>query len=158
MFERNGYRILIVEDDLAILDLLVTRLELAGYRTNVARNGKIALQFLRDQTPDAIILDLNMPEIDGFSVLMALRRRPERQRPPTLVLTARNAADDVRKCLELGAKDYLSKPFNDKLLLARVARLLRPRAAAPAAPAAPVAPRGFSAARREVVDPNEIVL
>ncbi len=125
MFDPRGAKILIVEDDPSLLELLTTRLELAGYRTACARDGYQGLEALNGVQPDAIVLDLNMPRLDGFGVLAALNKRPLDKQPPVLVLTARNAADDVRRCLSLGAKDYLAKPFKDAHLLARVARLLR---------------------------------
>jgi DNA-binding response OmpR family regulator len=125
MFDSKGAKILIVEDDPSVLDLLTTRLELAGYRTTCAKDGYRALEALNGVQPDAIVLDLNMPNLDGFGVLAALNKRPLDKQPPVLVLTARNAVDDVRRCLSLGAKDYLAKPFKDAQFLARVARLLR---------------------------------
>jgi DNA-binding response OmpR family regulator len=127
MFDPKGAKILIAEDDPGVLDLLTTRLELAGYRTFGARDGHRALEALSNFQPDAMILDLNMPHLDGFGVLTELNRRPSQKQPPTLVLTARNAAADVQRCLSLGAKDYLAKPFNDAVLVARVARLVRTR-------------------------------
>jgi CheY-like chemotaxis protein len=76
--------------------------------------------------PDGVVLDLNMPRVDGFAVLKILARRPPAQQPRIMVLTARRAAGDVRRCVELGAADYLAKPFSDELLLRRVARLVAP--------------------------------
>jgi DNA-binding response OmpR family regulator len=131
MFDPKGAKILIVEDDPSVLDLLTTRLELAGYRTACAKDGYRALEALSGVQPDAIVLDLNMPNLDGFGVLAALNKRPLNKQPPIIVLTARNAVDDVRRCLSLGAKDYLAKPFNEAQLLTRVARLLRGAALAP---------------------------
>ena len=81
-----------------------------------------------------MVLDINMPNLDGFGVLAELNKRPLAKQPPVLVLTARNGSDDVRRCLSLGAKDYLAKPFKDTQLLARVARLVG-RAASPQRPA-----------------------
>jgi two-component system OmpR family response regulator len=72
-----------------------------------------------------MILDLNMPNLDGFGVLADINRRPLDRQPPVLVLTARNAAADVQRRLSLGASDYLAKPFKDAVLLARLARLVR---------------------------------
>ena len=128
MFDPKGAKILIAEDDPAVLDLLTTRLELAGYKTIGARDGHRALDALKSVQPDAMILDLNMPHLDGFGVLAEINRRPLDRQPPILVLTARNAANDVRRCLSLGARDYLAKPFNDVTLIARVARLVRSKA------------------------------
>jgi two-component system OmpR family response regulator len=99
---------------------------MANYDVHVASNGNEALSQILRLRPDAMILDINMPEMDGFAVLEALRARREMPRPATMVLTARHAEEDVRRALMLGAKDYLTKPFSEAQLLARVARLLRP--------------------------------
>ena len=127
MFDPNGARHLIAEDDPSVLDLLTTRLELSGYRTWTAKDGYQALELLNSVQPDGMILDINMPRLDGFGVLRALGQRPKAKQPPVLMLTARNAMEDVKHCIALGAKDYLAKPFRDTVLLSRVARLLRGR-------------------------------
>jgi DNA-binding response OmpR family regulator len=116
-------RILVAEDDAGIRDIIRTRLQMAGYQVEVARNGVEALSKLKTWRPAAVILDINMPELDGFGVLEALG--PAAKQTPILVLTARHAAEDVRRAIGLGAKDYLAKPFTESQLLARVARLLR---------------------------------
>ena len=120
-------RILVVDDDKAILTLVGTRLTLAGYDIYSARNGAEALSRLDGVRPQAMILDLNMPILDGFGVLRALGLE-KAHRLPTMVLTARHEASDVHAAVKLGARDYLAKPFKDQQLLMRVARLLRPRA------------------------------
>lgn len=127
--------ILVVDDDDHIRDLLRTRLELDGLRTIFAKDGIEAMIVLSTHKPAAMVLDVSMPRMDGFQMLDALRRT-RRVPPPTLMLTARNAADDVRKAIALGAKDYLAKPFNDQLLLRRVRRLLRAASPAEAPPPA----------------------
>jgi len=119
-------RILVAEDDAGIRDIIRTRLQMAGYQVEIARNGVEALSKLQTWRPAAVILDINMPELDGFGVLEALG--PRARETPILVLTARHAAEDVRRAIGLGAKDYLAKPFTESQLLARVARLLRARA------------------------------
>jgi two-component system OmpR family response regulator len=119
-------RILVAEDDAGVRDVIRTRLEMAGYETHTARNGVEALKRVLELKPQGLMLDINMPELDGFGVLTALRSRPELKFAPTLILTARHAPGDVRRAVGLGAKDYLSKPFTESQLLARVARLLRP--------------------------------
>lgn len=121
----DGERVLIVEDDPAIRDLLHTRLSLAGYRSQHVSSGWAALQVMQDFRPNAVILDINMPGLDGFGVLETKRARSAIRDIPVMVLTARNAADDIRKALALGAKDYLAKPFEDQQLLMRVRRLVR---------------------------------
>lgn len=122
--------ILIVDDDEHIRDLLRTRLELDGLHTVCANDGIEGMITLASHRPAAMLLDVSMPRMDGFQMLEALKRT-RRVPPPTLMLTARNAADDVRRAIALGAKDYLAKPFNDQLLLRRVRRLLRAPAPAP---------------------------
>jgi len=120
-------RIFIAEDDESILDLLITRMRIAGYHTSQERNGMAALEAIKRSPPTACILDVNMPGMDGFTVLKRLRADPLTAHVPVLILTARRAPDDIKMAIQLGATDYLSKPFNDEQLLARVARLLRKR-------------------------------
>jgi two-component system OmpR family response regulator len=121
--------ILIVEDDAGVRDLIRTRLSVAGYDAHTAHNGVEAMVRLGSLLPDAMILDINMPEMDGFKVLEALRTDRTGPGMPVLVLTARHAAEDVKRALDLGAKDYLGKPFNENQLMLRIARLLRPQVA-----------------------------
>ncbi len=126
-------KMLVVDDDAAIRELVSTRLALAGYVTFTARNGIEAMSRLNERRYDGMILDLNMPMSDGYDVL----KKTTKARPPTLVLTARHNADDVREAIRLGARDYLTKPFDDQQLLKRVARLMRKVEMPPAAMAAP---------------------
>jgi len=124
-------RVLVVDDDPHIVELIVTRLGLAGFETHAARDGNEAIQRLTQFRPEAMVLDINMPVLDGFGVLAHMQANGLSARTPTMVLTARNNAGDVARAVQMGARDYLSKPFNDALLLQRVRRLLsRPRAAA----------------------------
>ena len=122
--ETKGHRILVVEDDPMMLELICTRLTLAGYRTAHARDGHEGLDRLRDQKFDAMVLDINMPRLDGFGVLRQMKVIGNRT--PTMVLTARNQTADVQQAIQLGARDFLSKPFEDQRLLSRIARLTRP--------------------------------
>lgn len=122
--ESKGPRVLVVEDDPALRELVVTRLTIAGYDVHEARDGEHALQRIADLRPAALVLDINMPKMDGFAVLETLKARgPNKLR--IMVLTARNQPDDVRRAIALGAHDYLAKPFKDLQLLMRVARLVR---------------------------------
>ena len=116
-------RILIVEDNADIADLLVIRLELAGYKTCVAKDGFKALACVVEFQPNAILLDIGLPGKDGFEVLKALASHPKTRLIPVLMLTAREAMSDIKQALALGAKDYVIKPFDDQKLLMRVARL-----------------------------------
>jgi two-component system OmpR family response regulator len=122
-------RILVAEDDSGIREIIRIRLRSVGYEVEVARDGLEALHRVRGWRPEAMVLDINMPNLDGFGVLTALGG--ERLLPRTLILTARHAADDVNRAIGLGAKDYLSKPFTEGQLIARVARLVRKAAATP---------------------------
>ncbi len=125
MVDTTARRILVVDDDPFVLELLLTRLTLAGYRTFSARDGQEALMRIADVRPEAMVLDINMPRLDGFGVLRHMAAGA--QRVPTMVLTARNQPQDVQTAISLGARDYLSKPFRDEQLLSRVARLFRKR-------------------------------
>jgi DNA-binding response OmpR family regulator len=129
--EARPRRVLVVEDDTFLLELITTRLELAGFDTRGARDGSQALQRLTEFRPEAMVLDINMPVLDGFGVLNHMRAQGLIEKTPTMVLTARNSPEDVSKAIKLGARDYLSKPFKDEQLIARVGRLLvRSRTAA----------------------------
>ena len=116
--------VLIVEDDPLVLELIATRLDLSGFQTFYTRNGRDGLDRIRDLRPDGLVLDINMPVMDGFKVLSHLKSAGTFY-PPTLVLTARNKPEDVKTAIALGARDFLAKPFKDDQLIARVGRLVR---------------------------------
>ena len=117
--------VLIVEDDAMIRELIVTRLELAGYKTSTASDGFQALRNLTEINATAMILDLNMPRFDGFEMLKCMQETRLINRIPTMILTGRNNPADIRTCIELGVRDFMAKPFENKQFLARVARLVR---------------------------------
>lgn len=127
-------RILVVDDDPMMLELLTTRLDLAGHEAHGARDGHQALSRLRDLRPAAMVLDINMPGMTGFEVLQRLRESGQLASLPVMVLTARHESGDVQRAIKLGARDFLAKPFNDQQFLLRVNRLLRtaPKASAAA--------------------------
>lgn len=116
-------RILVIEDEKRIADFVCRGLESAGYAVDPANDGNSGLNLSRDTAYDLIILDLGLPDIDGLEVLDRIRNR--KVTPPVLILSARNAVDDRVKGLELGADDYMVKPFAFVELLARVRALLR---------------------------------
>lgn len=118
-------RLLLVEDDTALADGLLHVFSRGGYTVTCARSGGYADSILRAQEFDVVILDLGLPDKDGFEVLQALRAR--KNATPVLILTARDAVDDRVKGLERGADDYLSKPFDMRELEARVRALIRRR-------------------------------
>ncbi|MBZ0105974.1 MAG: response regulator transcription factor [Sulfuricella denitrificans] len=116
-------RILIVEDDSLLADSLVTSLKQAGYAADLARNGQDADYMLSQQSYDLTVLDLGLPRMDGFQVLRRLRER--KSLAPVLILTARDSLEDRVKGLDLGADDYMAKPFELPELEARIRALLR---------------------------------
>src|SRR3974390_1436611 len=116
-------RILIVEDEKRIADPLSRGLESAGYAVDVAHDGTRAVDMVHAADYDLVILDLGLPDMDGLQVLAKVRNR--KTSPPVLILSARDAGDDRVKGLEVGADDYLVKPFAFVELLARVRALLR---------------------------------
>jgi two-component system alkaline phosphatase synthesis response regulator PhoP len=121
----EGARILVVEDEEAIAEGLLLNLERKGYAPELAADGRQALARARAERFDLILLDVRLPEIDGFEVCRELRR--EGDLTPILILTARGQPDDVVYGLKLGADGYLTKPFDLGELLARVEVLLRRR-------------------------------
>ena len=118
-------RIVVAEDDPGVRELIRARLSAAGYDTHTAHDGAEAFKRICDLRPNGVILDINMPVMDGFAVLAQLQAQDRLRGIPVLMLTARHAADDVKRAVSLGAKDFLTKPFTDGQLMSRVARLLR---------------------------------
>jgi DNA-binding response OmpR family regulator len=119
--------ILIVDDEPKIIRLVADYLEAAGFETTTARTGDEALMRARTEPPDLVVLDLGLPGIDGLDVTRSLRRSGDL---PIIMLTARDDETDRIIGLELGADDYVTKPFSPKELVARVRAVLRRRSAA----------------------------
>ena len=117
--------ILIVEDDRDIAELLQRYLARAGHTTDALGDGNEALAFVRSRVPDLVILDLMLPGLDGLEVCRALRRGTDTRGLPIIMLTARSEESDRIVGLELGADDYVTKPFSPSELVARVGALLR---------------------------------
>ena len=116
-------RVLIVEDDPTLADGLSHSLSKAGYAVDCARHGEEADTMLIGESYDLVILDLGLPRLNGFEVLSRLRHRGSKV--PVLILTARDAVQDRVKGLDLGADDYIVKPFSPAELMARVRAVLR---------------------------------
>ena len=115
-------KLLVADDDPDLLDLVAYALGQTGYLVVKAADGTAALAAFEAEAPDMVILDINMPGMTGFEVCSAIRSRST---VPVMMLTARGEEQDLVKALELGADDYLTKPFSPKTLLARVKALLR---------------------------------
>jgi DNA-binding response OmpR family regulator len=130
--------ILIVEDERDIAELVAHTLQKAGHDTTIAASGTEALAHVRAAPPDLMILDLMLPGLDGLAVCEAMRRDPKTAVVPIIMLTARADESDRVAGLELGADDYVTKPFSPKELAARVGALLR-RVQRRAAPGHPLA-------------------
>lgn len=116
--------ILVVDDDLATLKLVGLVLDQKGYDVVTARSGEEALERARLQNPDLIVLDIMMPGMDGYEVVQHLRADPSTARLPILMLTAKSDLDDQITGFEVGADDYLTKPFHREELVSRVESVL----------------------------------
>jgi DNA-binding response OmpR family regulator len=114
--------ILVADDDVHLLKFVVHSLQLEGYNALTASDGREALELMKEQPPDLVLLDLMMPEMDGFTVCSAIR---EFSAVPIIILTARGQDRDKVRGFDLGADDYLTKPFSVEELLARVRAVLR---------------------------------
>ena len=127
-------RILVVDDELSIIKFLRANLEAKGYKVLTAMDGAEALQTFEMELPDLVILDIMMPKMDGFEVCRRLR---EWSQTPIIMLSARGDVSDKVKCLDLGADDYITKPFGASELIARVRAVLRRTEAAATVPTQP---------------------
>ncbi len=155
-------RVLVVEDERDIAALVAYHLTREGYRVRTASGGEEALEALAAERPDIVLLDLMLPGFSGYDVLAEMRRREEWKEIPVLVLTARREEADRIKGLELGADDYVTKPFSPRELVLRVGAVLR-RVQAPAVSAGGRVLRGGPiavdlAALRATVDGAELDL
>lgn len=121
-------RILVIDDEAGILELVRYNLAKEGYTVQVADTGEKGLKAARAKLPDLIVLDLMLPGMDGFEVCKLLKNDAKTRSIPVLMLTAKSEETDLVTGLELGADDYLTKPFSPKVLLARIRTILRRRA------------------------------
>jgi two-component system phosphate regulon response regulator PhoB len=121
----NRLQILVVEDESALVEVLRYNLEREGFAVAAAADGEAALEAIADHKPDLLILDWMLTHISGLEICRQLRRRPETRDLPIIMLTARGEEADRVRGLEVGADDYVAKPFSPSELLARVRALLR---------------------------------
>lgn len=124
-------RILVVEDEEDIQELIAYNLKREGYQVEVVPSGEMALKVIRRQTPTLILLDLMLPGLDGLEVCRILRSDSHYKSIPLIIVTAKGEEADVVTGLELGADDYIPKPFSPRVLLARIRAVLRRKKSAP---------------------------
>jgi two-component system alkaline phosphatase synthesis response regulator PhoP len=118
-------KILVVDDEEDILELLKYNLSREGYEVSCTTSGEKTLNLVRTETPDLIVLDLMLPGMDGLEVARRLKDNPNTKNVPIVMLTAKGEEADIVTGLELGADDYITKPFSPRILLARVRAVLR---------------------------------
>jgi DNA-binding response OmpR family regulator len=123
-------KVLVIDDDRVLADLVAFTLRREGFEVIQAYDGEAALHRWTDEQPDLLVLDVNLPKLDGFAVCRQIRRQAA---TPIILLTVRGEEDDIVAGLELGADDYIAKPFSPRQLVARVQAVLR-RAGQPPAP------------------------
>ena len=117
-------KILIVDDEPNIIMSLEYALKTQGYHVFIARDGQEAIDLLQTEIPDLVILDIMMPKVDGYETLTFIKQNSRLQHTKAVFLSAKNKESDISKGLELGADDYLTKPFSLKKLIERVNDLL----------------------------------
>lgn len=113
-------QVLVIEDDPEVRDNIVDTLEAAGFEVHDAANGRLGVQAARDNPPDVVVCDITMPELDGYEVLKTLRKIPTTNTVPFVFLTARTERTDQRLGMELGADDFVTKPFTQAELLTAI--------------------------------------
>ena len=122
---KNKNHILVVDDEKAILEFIQFNLEQSGFQVTTVKTGETALKKARSIEPDLVVLDLMLPGIDGLDVCRILKSDKETEDIFVIMLTAKGSEEDIVKGLELGADDYLTKPFSPKVLVARIKALIR---------------------------------
>jgi two-component system phosphate regulon response regulator PhoB len=117
--------VLVVEDEEDILELVRYNLTKNGYKVTCVTTGEDAIKAVRTKLPDLVLLDLMLPGVDGFEVCNAIKRDPKTSHIPIVMLTAKSEETDIVSGLELGADDYITKPFSPRVLIARIKAVLR---------------------------------
>lgn len=127
--DMTAQRVLVVDDEEDLLELVRYNLSKEGYQVHCVASGEEAIQVARTLLPDLILLDLMLPAVDGLGVCKVLKGSPPTQHIPIVMITAKTAESDVVSGLELGADDYITKPFSPRVLLARIRAVLRRKTA-----------------------------
>ncbi|MGD2165108.1 MAG: response regulator transcription factor [Anaerolineae bacterium] len=138
---------LVVDDDRTLAGLVTFALQREGFEVVQAHDGEVALRRWAEEEPDVIVLDVNMPKVDGFAVCRRIRAEAE---TPIIMLTVRGDEDDVVRGLELGADDYIPKPFSPRQLVARIHAVLRRAGRTPTSAVRQVGRLTLDPSRREV--------
>ncbi|MEZ5360342.1 MAG: response regulator transcription factor [Candidatus Zixiibacteriota bacterium] len=123
--------VLVVEDEKDILELVTYNLTREGFQVRGVESGEAAMTAIKDTTPDLVLLDLMLPGADGFDVCRFIKNRPDTKNTPIIMMTAKGEESDIVTGLELGADDYVTKPFSPRVLIARVRAVLRRQAEEP---------------------------
>lgn len=118
-------KILIIDDEKEFVMMLTMRLKAMGYEILEAQDGEVGLKVAEEKSPDLILLDIMMPVMDGYETLKQLKQNSKTKSIPVLMLTAVGKPDAVSKSLELGALDYIAKPFEPKTLLEKIRKALK---------------------------------
>jgi DNA-binding response OmpR family regulator len=140
-------KVLIADDDRVLADVLAFTLRRAGFQIILAHDGDAAIQRWQEEQPDLVVLDVNMPRLDGFAVCQRIRQSAD---TPIILLTVRGDEDDIVRGLELGADDYIPKPFSPRQLVARAQAVLRRSGRAVAPPVRQVGDLTLDLSRREI--------
>jgi DNA-binding response OmpR family regulator len=138
---------LVVDDDRVLADVVAFTLRREGFEVVRAFDGEAALQQWAEERPDLIVLDVNLPKLDGFAVCQKIRQRAD---TPILLLTVRDEEDDIVRGLELGADDYITKPFSPRQLVARAQAIMRRAGKKPAPAIRQVGQLTLDPSRREI--------
>ena len=112
--------ILIIDDEADMILLLKIELETEGYSINLAHNGKDGISLIKKKKPDLVLLDVMMPEMDGYQTLASIKEDPDIKDIPVIMLTAKGLEEGIQKALDLGGDDYVSKPFHPGLLIKKI--------------------------------------
>lgn len=124
LLQEKIYKLLVVDDNSVNRLMLSRYVKGLGYQATLAENGRAAWEKIQAENYDLLLLDIEMPEMDGFEVLRRLKADPARREIPVIVISAQDEVDSVVRCIEMGAEDYLPKPFNPVLLKARLSACL----------------------------------